>query len=370
LPPEAPVPAGIPGQRMSDAEATSALSWFIEAPLTARLAALYEHHIGPLAGLIEAAEVSLARDDLLAGEWERADSAAFLKVQRRLATALARHLNLCEQRAPFSPADWKVFLYVLSGARTLRYAIERGGEYFEALGGRLGRLWLHVDGPQARLLVDSLRVERNVLACAIDLFGIGQIHGLFGRLIDVHLPVTRIALDYEDAVFAQLRLPEVPATLGVGEGWSGFAFPATYLDYPVVCAEDDLSDWLSRSFIASPVAIPAPGQKRLADRVRSLILTSLRKRHRLPPFEEVARHFTLSPATLRRGLIAEKTSYRIIKNSCRLELAMELLRAPHATIEDISAKLDFCDSDAFRMAFKQWVGFPPSTYRKMMVRND
>ena len=63
-------------------------------------------------------------------------------------------------------------------------------------------------------------------------------------------------------------------------------------------------------------------------------------------------------------LTDEGASYREIKDSCRRELGLDLLRRSSLPIEEIAVRLDFCDSDAFRRAFHDWLGMPPTRYRR------
>lgn len=91
--------------------------------------------------------------------------------------------------------------------------------------------------------------------------------------------------------------------------------------------------------------------------------TSLRESGRVSSLEIIADALGINSNTLRRQLRQAGTSYRVIKDSCRLEYALELLSRTNLTIGDIADRLDFCDSNAFRRAFQSWMGVAPSTYR-------
>jgi AraC-like DNA-binding protein len=104
-------------------------------------------------------------------------------------------------------------------------------------------------------------------------------------------------------------------------------------------------------------------------RVRSIAMAALRNAGRLPAFGEIVTSLGGSEATLRRQLAREGTSYRQVRESCRRELALHLLRRTGMSIEEIAGRLDYCDSDAFRQAFRTWTGDSPTAYRQGSAAN-
>lgn len=80
--------------------------------------------------------------------------------------------------------------------------------------------------------------------------------------------------------------------------------------------------------------------------------------------ETVARRLHLTSRTLRRKLTLEKTSFQALKDKSRRDLAIRLLNRPELNLSQISAQLGFSDPAAFSRAFKQWMGVPPSFYRR------
>jgi AraC-like DNA-binding protein len=84
----------------------------------------------------------------------------------------------------------------------------------------------------------------------------------------------------------------------------------------------------------------------------------------LPTLPQLAKTMKIEPYTLQRRLADEGTSYLTIKNQLKRDSAIELLINTDLTIEDISARLGFSETSPFTRTFKQWVGVPPSAYRK------
>lgn len=292
------------------------------------------------------------------------DANAVKRLGSRLAFLLARYSSLAEGRVPLRHPDWQVILYCLLAGRTLRDAILHASEAFEAIDGRCGRMALVEKGAVAEVRIDSLRPAPTLVGCVVDLHGVASIHGLLEWLIGASLPLRSIHLAYSGALCAPLDTDFLPFPLIVDAPWTGFRIAATWLDYPVVRSLGELGDRPPRSFLfgidAQAADLPMP------DRVRRFAIGALRSHARLPSFAEIATHLGVSEPTLRRHLAQRGASYRLIKASCRRELGLELLRQSRLSIEDVSARLDFCDADAFREAFRNWFGQSPGAYRRAM----
>lgn len=285
---------------------------------------------------------------------------------RALSQAAIRHLAAEDSRrsgrTPLRPSDWRVIRYSLLSARTLREAIAHCTDSFEAIDWRCGRMSLRTRGDTAELELNAMRSSRGLAACLIDLSGIAGIHALLQWLIDQPLPIRYLSLDQDLATYEGLELPELPFPLRANQSWTGFSFGFAYLDYPVVRSKDEIEAPPLGSFLFKE-EMPSPNGT-CGDKVRAIALKRLRNFGRLPGFDELAAEFVCSASTLRRHLAREGTTYRDIRDSCRREIALDLLRNSSLAIEEISARIDFCDSDAFRRAFQRWLGASPSKYRR------
>ncbi len=83
-----------------------------------------------------------------------------------------------------------------------------------------------------------------------------------------------------------------------------------------------------------------------------------------PGADEAAELLRCSPATLRRMLRQEGTSYQAIKDRLRLDMARAALAKADLSIADITAQLGFAEPAAFNRAFRQWTGTTPARYRR------
>jgi len=333
-----------------------------------RVLSLYARNIGSVKALGEDLRVGCNPERFLAGG-EQVSAEDLQRLYSNAVAALSRQVQVTDGRPPLRPVDWKVLTYGLDGGHTLREAIQRAGDCMEALDGRCGLMSLTTRGDVAELRFQTLRKQRTATNCFVDLVGLPQMYSQLSWLIATPLPVLCFALDYPAAVFASLELPSLPFPLELEGGWSGFAFPAVFLDYPVVRTSRERGLTSAPTSLALLGGVEALAPIGIQPRVRALAIEELRSRYRLPSFERMVARFGCSPATLRRWLAQEGSSYREIRTSCRREIALDLLSRTELTIEEVAERVDFCDSDAFRSAFRDWIGKTPSEYRRE-VRAD
>ncbi len=108
-------------------------------------------------------------------------------------------------------------------------------------------------------------------------------------------------------------------------------------------------------------SVPADGLNVLPIRLRKIILNSDGV---FPSLESAAETLGMSGRTLRRRLSDEGSSYQLVLNEVRTQLAKELLRNDEKSITDIAFLLGFGDTSAFTKAFKKWTFMSPSDYKK------
>lgn len=78
---------------------------------------------------------------------------------------------------------------------------------------------------------------------------------------------------------------------------------------------------------------------------------------RIPlPMDAVASAMNMTSRTLRRRLLAERTSFAAILDDVRCSLALEYLKTTKMSADDVATALGFNDSAAFRKALKRWTG--------------
>ena len=98
-------------------------------------------------------------------------------------------------------------------------------------------------------------------------------------------------------------------------------------------------------------------------KLRKIILSS---NGVFPSLESAAEILGMSGRTLRRRLSDEGSSYQVLLNEVRTQLAKELLHTGEKNITEIAFLLGFGDTSAFTKAFKKWTKMSPSEYKKIM----
>jgi len=83
-----------------------------------------------------------------------------------------------------------------------------------------------------------------------------------------------------------------------------------------------------------------------------------------PKLEVVAAQLFLSARTLRRRLLQLGTSYQIILDGVRQELASEYLSSTNLSVPEVAELLGFSEVTNFRRAYLKWAGESPYRYRQ------
>ncbi|MBC7993255.1 MAG: helix-turn-helix transcriptional regulator, partial [Rhizobacter sp.] len=82
-----------------------------------------------------------------------------------------------------------------------------------------------------------------------------------------------------------------------------------------------------------------------------------------PGLEQTAQHFGISPATLKRRLLAHGTHFQAELDQVRTHVALQLYQCRGFDNEQVARYLGFNDAANFRRSFKRWTGLTPSSLR-------
>ena len=80
--------------------------------------------------------------------------------------------------------------------------------------------------------------------------------------------------------------------------------------------------------------------------------------------EAVARALHVSRRTLQRRLADDGTSFRLVLEDLRKELAERYLKDPGNSIVEVAFLLGFSDQSSFHRAFQRWTGASPGRWRR------
>lgn len=248
-------------------------------------------------------------------------------------------------------------------------ALEGGG----TLGGALGllcrsyntffddlRVSVLQDGRRAALEIVPTRPDQPLPAFAVETLFV-YIHGIACWLVRRRIVIEEACFPYAEPAHGGEYHVLFSTQLRFGTDQCRLWFDAGLLSLPVAQDRRTAQAFLNQapeSFLV---------KYRNTDGYARRVANLLRRR---PPTEwpgadEAALLLRCSPATLRRMLRQEGTSFQAIKDRLRLDMARTSLARPDLSIADITAQLGFAEPAAFNRAFRQWTGTTPARYRHL-----
>ena len=110
----------------------------------------------------------------------------------------------------------------------------------------------------------------------------------------------------------------------------------------------------------------------LGDKFPDLVRTKLEEEILQGRFDltDLAQALQISERTLQRRLREEDLSFRSLVDEVKTALAIELLRAPEHSLQEIAHKLGYNHLASFNRAFKRWTDRPPGEFRELMTQEE
>ena len=138
--------------------------------------------------------------------------------------------------------------------------------------------------------------------------------------------------------------------------------PISYMDKPLPTFDANLVRMLDEQCLMQLQRRHTTG---LAEQVRKQLLGPLGL---VAPLDEVAKALALSPRSLRRKLEQEGSSFRLIVEEERRQIALQLLTCSNMILDELAIHLGYTDTASFTRAFRRWMGCSPGEYRKRNSR--
>ena len=136
-------------------------------------------------------------------------------------------------------------------------------------------------------------------------------------------------------------------------------FPTMKLKALVRRDREALRDFLANS--PRNLVMPRRHNTTISHRIRAYLQQA---RPAWPDLVATAEALHMSVSTLQRRLASEHTSFQIVKDQLRRDLAVVRLNTSSVTLATLAAELGFSDQAVFQRAFKGWTGSAPGTYRR------
>lgn len=186
------------------------------------------------------------------------------------------------------------------------------------------------------------------------------VHGFACWLVGKTIPIARLHFAFprpgDISEYGYLH----PGPVFFDQPESALYLPVSEMDTPIVHrTKQELRAFLAKSpegWIFASLTEPTIGQ-----RVREYLGTHVQKQNDI---ECVAQALHLSVRTLCRRLESEGTSFQIIKDELRRDIAVQRLTKTSHSIASIAFELGFDDATTFHRAFKKWTGNTPGAYRR------
>ncbi|MFP6560021.1 AraC family transcriptional regulator [Paraburkholderia sp. B3] len=257
---------------------------------------------------------------------------------------------------PFRSGTLKFLCLSLLDARNLETALHRFGQFF------------HIVLDDFRLESRRIGPVAQVELCPNPDFGplgpLGQelmlklAHGVGSWLIGQKIPLLQVEFACEQPPHALDHRYFFSGPVRFGCRATLMRFGTAYLDLPIRQSKRNLRNFLARS--PGDWIFETFSEQRTGHRVRQFMATALPD---LPTIEAAAQNLNCSVRTLCRRLAAEETSFQLLKDELRRDIAIQRLTETQDTIAAIGGDIGFDDPSAFHRAFRHWTGSTPGTYR-------
>jgi AraC-like DNA-binding protein len=258
------------------------------------------------------------------------------------------------------PGDWDIVECVARSAHTLREAIDCAARFASLLNEAITLTLMEEERSALWRFDGRAGTPRHVAADDFLLSGVVTLisyHvGDAARPREVHFahapPLDRRPYDARFETTVRFGMPHNAVLLDLAQ-----------LDLPMLGA----NDWVHGAFEAYARELLEHRAVGVRRRVAELAAEELRAG--TLTMTSVARRFGASPATLRRRLEDEGTTFRDLVGDVRRDLAELYLGDPRRTISEIAFALGFSSVGAFHRAFRRWTAATPSAFRARLQRD-
>jgi AraC-like DNA-binding protein len=138
---------------------------------------------------------------------------------------------------------------------------------------------------------------------------------------------------------------------------NSLVFAASWLDRPLVAVDPELNRLLREKTNELEAQYRGEFPEIVRGILRHGVLTGRGSA------DKVASLLSMHSRTMHRHLTAAGTSFRVLVDECRYEIARQMLEDTDHDVGQIAYMLDYADTSAFARAFRRWSGTTPSQWR-------
>jgi AraC-like DNA-binding protein len=255
--------------------------------------------------------------------------------------------------------SFAMMCHAVLGCKTLAHALERSLRFYALILDDIGASLERRAGMATLTLRDRSVAPQREFAHEVLLM---LLHGVSCWLVGRRIPIQRAQFAYaEPGHSAEYRLM-YSTHLEFQAPHTAISFDAAFLDLAIVQNERTVKEFLR--IAPENILVKYKNASSLGARIRRRLRQSLPGD--LPEFEAVATEMSMTPATLRRRLHEDGTSFQSIKDQLRRDIAISHLSHSKRSTMDIGLELGFSERSAFHRAFKKWTGASPGEFRRRL----
>ena len=286
----------------------------------------------------------------------RVSAKQYGELWRRIAIALDDEFFGQDSRR-MKAGSFAMLCHSVIHCRTLAQALERSLRFYRLILDDVGGALVREAGG-ARIELRAREGAPNRVFAHETLLML--LHGVACWLVNRRIPILGAQFAYpEPAHAAEYRLM-YSTSLRFEAPCTAIAFDASYLELPVVQDERSVKEFLRCA--PENIIVKYKNARSVGARIRRRLRQTLPGS--VPAFASLARELHVTPATLRRRLHEEGTSYRAIKDELRRDLAVRYLTHSARSVMDIAFELGFSERSSFHRAFRKWTGASPGEFRR------
>lgn len=245
---------------------------------------------------------------------------------------------------------------LLSSCRTIADVIRVGPSYYE-LSENFLRPSIEYHADAVVLVYSDDEVPEDIRGFAIErdlAYNVTSVQSLIGASTPLHM-TARLPAERAAALGALLPGFEIEAQ----SIRNAIHLPRRVLQQRLISADDETH----RRCLAhcDELIERLHSRDSVADRVRAVLDRSATP---LLGLDQVAHEFHIDARTLRRWLVEESTSYRVLADEVCARRAIELLEAPGGTVRQAARHLGYASVASFTRAFRRWTGKTPAAWTR------
>jgi AraC-like DNA-binding protein len=265
----------------------------------------------------------------------------------------------------FNPGALDILGYVILSCRTAREVLDRLARFAAILNNGL-KVHIVDDRGVTQCRFEILHTLDNYLVRqprhAIEAMAVGVTTTL-GRLTSLAISPVEVGFSFPAPAGTSEHIRVFGPGVRFGASGSHLTFRAADLDTAVPSANPMLLEVFERHATAIAGNLDAYGP--VGRRVVNVMAN--RVKGAAPAIDAVAMELAMSTRSIQRALQDEGTSYQVLLDDVRRELAIRHLMVPGTSATQVAFLTGFSEPSAFARAFRRWTGSTPGAYSASAV---